>query len=434
MADPDVDLGSHIIRHDEANRFKALHALHPYPGTLARHIPYFLLRDCLPQLGLKPQSTICDPFCGAGSVLTEGVRFGHNFVGFDVNPLACLISRAKGSSVKLGIVVRQCQTVVDEAKNCESPTIPNVVNIDYWYKVEAAADLAALSNAIVRRDPTASRDVLLVALSKTAMEFSLSNPRFPVPVKIRPDRYPADSDIKKLLQRKLEWILTTNIFARFSENVETMTRLIQEFHSNLSCNSVTIDIKEADVRTTDWTPSGQFDAIITSPPYPGAQKYSRFSSLSLGWLQEVEPKDLAGLERMLVGREHFAKDAYLMKDPLQSGVITADRILERVRESNPLRAHIGAKYLEEMQTILEALFTVTRPGGFLVLVSGASTFTGLNFDTPSYLSELAQRSGFSSAKVFVDPIRTRRMITRRKGGATAIPNEVVEIFKRPNDK
>jgi adenine-specific DNA methylase len=41
--------------------------------------------------------TIYDPFAGSGSVLTEAMLLGLDFIGGDINPLAVLLCRANGS-------------------------------------------------------------------------------------------------------------------------------------------------------------------------------------------------------------------------------------------------------------------------------------------------------------------------------------------------
>lgn len=43
-------------------------------------------------------STILDPFTGVGTTLVEAVMFGHNVVGFEINPYAALASRVKVNS------------------------------------------------------------------------------------------------------------------------------------------------------------------------------------------------------------------------------------------------------------------------------------------------------------------------------------------------
>src|SRR5712664_2835796 len=76
--------------------------------------------------------------------------------------------------------------------------------------------------------------------------------------------------------------------------------------------------------------SSSVDLIITSPPYLGAQKYVRATSLTLGWLSLVPSTKLRKLEDLSIGREHFRKRDY--SEPLCCGLEEVDRLLEEVRE------------------------------------------------------------------------------------------------------
>src|SRR5712691_4339550 len=95
---------------------------------------------------------------------------------------------------------------------------------------------------------------------------------------------------------------------------------------------------------------GSVDLIVTSPPYAGAQKYVRASSLSIGWLNLSNGRSLRQLEDENIGREHFPRGT--PGDVPKTGIQVADRRLERIARLNPLRARIASTYLCEMQDAL----------------------------------------------------------------------------------
>src|SRR5690606_16958999 len=107
---------------------------------------------------------------------------------------------------------------------------------------------------------------------------------------------------------------------------------------------------------------------ITSPPYGGAQKYIRASSLSLNWLGLARSDELAELERETIGREHYRR-AETKACPV-TGVAAADRLLRRIYSFNPTRAKIAGTYLSDMSVALAETHRVLKPGGHLVLVIG----------------------------------------------------------------
>ena len=152
-------------------------------------------------------------------------------------------------------------------------------------------------------------------------------------------------------------------------------------------------------------PPGKVDLIITSPPYLGAQKYVRSSSLSLGWLDFAYEGQLRAIERETIGREHFSLSE--LGGHRLSGIEAADRLLSEVQSTNPLRAHIAWTYLQDMREVLKASHRALKPRGNLILVSGPNTIAGHLFDTPQFLQQLAHDVGFATRFKLVDDFRSR---------------------------
>jgi DNA modification methylase len=171
------------------------------------------------------------------------------------------------------------------------------------------------------------------------------------------------------------------------------------------------------------------DLIITSPPYVGAQKYIRSSSLSLGWLDLAYNGHLRPLERLTIGREHFGRDE--IEDETITGVKDADKLLRQVRKNNPLRAHIASTYLVEIHSSLLAMHRILKCGGQLIMITGPNTICGNNFDTPTFVEELAHRAGFVTQFKLMDHIRSRGLMTKRNKTAGMITSEVVLGLAKP---
>jgi DNA modification methylase len=54
-----------------------------------------LIRAIINSVCLKDHALILDPFCGSGTILLEAELMGLNGIGFDVNPISCLVSNVK---------------------------------------------------------------------------------------------------------------------------------------------------------------------------------------------------------------------------------------------------------------------------------------------------------------------------------------------------
>jgi hypothetical protein len=403
-----------------------VHYAHRYPGALSRHIPEYFLGDHSP-FEIDDGSAVLDPFCGGGTVLVESIAKGFDAEGWDSNPLACLITSVKTHAVSKAAVSRSLRRVLETCNTSASVDPPEVVNIEYWYTPPVIESLAALSSAVLTLAESPAKNVLQLALSRTALAVSLTNPRYPVPVRLRPERYAAESSIRRQLAQRLEWLQTVDVLEHFEYVTWDIFARVEHFRRERLPRSINARVLERDARLLH-EPKRQFGMALTSPPYPGAQKYSRFASLSLGWLRRVEPNELRLLEDRLVGREHFRREDYAT-ELRTTGVPEADSILRCVRATNPIRAHIGAVYLDEMTTVLKSLRAQLRDDGVLVLVSAASGFGGQHFDTPRYLNHICQKVGFEPVETFVDPIRTRWLPTARKNGHAPMTEEVVDVFR-----
>ena len=110
-------------------------------------------------------------------------------------------------------------------------------------------------------------------------------------------------------------------------------------------------------------PAHSADLIITSPPYLGAQKYVRATSLALGWLSLAPSDGLRQLELRLIGREHFHKLDY--REFCPCGIPEVDNLLKVVFQVIP-RAHIAARYLLEMREALSTCHRILKPGDQMV--------------------------------------------------------------------
>src|SRR6266478_5627831 len=71
--------------------------LHPYPAMVADTLAIELSRQYVSR-GDK----VLDPFCGTSRTLIAAAEYGAHVVGFDVNPLAIMVSNAKGARYNIG--------------------------------------------------------------------------------------------------------------------------------------------------------------------------------------------------------------------------------------------------------------------------------------------------------------------------------------------
>ena len=399
------------------------HLLHPYPAKLLQHIPYlFLNSSSFGRVG----GTVLDPFSGSGTVLLEALLAGWNAVGVDSNPLASLISRVKISTPLERHLDEGAEKILsfwNEDPKCPPPAIQN---LEYWFYPHIVDGLARIRSGIDRLTNIEVSEFYKLCLSVTVRKVSLANPRFAVPVRLRPENYPRGHWYRAKAEQRLHFLQQVSPLKVFEEVVETNRKRIARIRGALGGIGY---VQNIDFRNVSKIHLGQADAIITSPPYAGAQKYIRSSGLELGWLEGVSQSELSSLRGSTIGREKFSRTEYRELKPC--GVESADLLLESVKRRNALRACIAATYIREMRSALSVAKEHLYSGGDLLLVVGPTTVSGEVFDVPSYLDRiLVHELGFNKRLELVDRIRTRKLMTKRNSSSSMIAKEHVVWYQK----
>ncbi len=391
---------------------RATHLFHPYPAKLLLNIPLFFLRCS--QLGRT--GSLRDPFCGTGTVLVEGALAGWDISGADANPLARLITKAKLTHFETQHLTSAGERVCKHAKDVIGVFSP-VVDVDFWFPRRVQRRLGGLVKSIESEQCVDLRRFLQVCLSCVVRRVSYADPRIPVPVKAS-----ADSKHSSFVENAC----VHDVFLRV---VEENARRLQRFHHIRPATRRALTLSTDARGTADESRLREdVDLVITSPPYVGAQKYIRASSLSIGWLGLAPGDKLRPLERENIGREHYDRADYTRPD-FEFGSLGYD-ILTKIRENNPLRAHIASTYLKEMQSALQETVRRLRTGGHLVLISGNNTVAGYHFPTSRFLAQLAINQGLSLRLELVDDIRSRGLMTKRNRTAGIISREHIHLFRK----
>ena len=265
---------------------------------------------------------------------------------------------------------------------------------------------------------------------------SLADPRLSVPVRLRHDQYGPSHSLHDSTQKRLCRLRRINVLTVFRSIVEANSRRMSQFCDllddtvpSLVLSADARDLRDGHVGRARPLKSESVTLTITSPPYAGAQKYVRATSLSLGWLDLWPSTQLRECENQCIGREHYPKAAY--GTPVSTGLTVADRQLLRVRRSHPLRAHILAQYLNEMRDAVSEMWRVSQPSGHVVLVCGDNSVAGRPFKTSVFLAALFHEAGFVTRLRLVDSIRSRGLMTKRNRTAGLISREWVYLLQKP---
>ncbi len=403
---------------------RATHYIHPYPAKLLPQIAYFFAHaSALSHAG----DTIFDPFGGTGTVGLEALLAGRNAISVDNNPLATLIATVKTRPIsdrKLTACVRQFNA---RLRSRRIAAMPSVVNIEHWYKPKTIRSLREILFAVESERSEEIRRFLLVCFSVLIRRVSLCDPRLTVPVRLKSFRgrnvKGTAPSVRKLFREIVRQNMVRMKEFRTMRGPRVRAKIIHGDTRTLW------RLTEKPMRSTPRLSANSVQLIISSPPYGGAQKYIRASSLSLGWLRLARKNELRGLEENTIGREHFHKEKYAKLRLTR--LDAADKVLATIATRNPLRACISSTYLREMRASFRQIFKVLKPGGYLVLVIGNNMVARLPFLTNDYLTQALRKRGLELHLCLIDDIKSRGLMTKRNKTASVISREWVLLFRKP---
>lgn len=389
---------------------RATHYIHPYPAKLLPHIAHFFLAS---KTICPAKGSVLDPFGGTGTVALETCLSGRTAFYTDTNPLAQLIAETKTHPHQDRNIEIALTGVLARYRRSRSKTHPDVVNIEKWFEPAVIHKLSRLRAAIQGEANKKTRQLLEITFSATVRKVSNADPRLSVPVALKTKA----SDI--------------DVLNCFVEQLQQNKKRYAEYRKLLTSTPSFLiggtDARKLAIGQGGNLETASIDLVLTSPPYAGAQKYIRASSLSLGWLDLAGTGELKPLENMTIGREHLpsAHIAYCPK----TSVNKANLIIERIRKVNPTRAAICATYINEMEVALQQIKKVIKKKGHLVLVIGNNYVCGEKFLSSNYLNEIIERLGFTLMIKMVDEIKSRGLMTKRNRTANVITREWILVYR-----
>lgn len=397
---------------------RATHQIHTYPAKLLPNIPYFFLNNTYFSV---ENEVVLDPFCGSGTVLLEAILANKRALGSDANPLATLISRVKTYEYNCDELIKKSNYLKSTIYKSDIilAGLPKVVNIDFWFLPSVKGQLNTILYYLKKIKDRKTRDFFILCFSNCVKKVSLADQKISVPVKIKGQE---SNKILFNISEKPNFVFD-KFFEIIEENINRFKRKSIIGQSIKESAIVSKDAKKLKKLNND-----SVDLIITSPPYAGAQKYIRASSLNIYWTELSKKNSLRDLDKKNIGRENYNKSEF---SKLKSTKIEkADILLKEIFKVNPLRAHIAANYLLEMRKAIKEALRVLKKNRYMVLIAANNQVCGLEFETQEFLRVIAEQEGFITECRLIDDIKSYGLMTKRNKTASIITCEWVLILKK----
>ncbi|GAA6170747.1 DNA methyltransferase C1 [Colwellia sp. KU-HH00111] len=255
-----------------------IHRIHPYPAKFIPDIPSQLIDE----LGC-PNGVVLDPFCGSGTTLNVAQNKGFKAIGVDLNPIACLISKVKTSSLD-NTFTKASIDVVSHAKSLsvDLSEVSDIPNIDHWFKPEIQKNILSLRESInVYKDEPSIFDPMRVALSSILVRVSNQ-----------------DSDTRYAAVDKN--LSPESVYKLFETTCRNFMASLNQSDQLPNVKVINKDI----LKTTKEDINSEVGLVVTSPPYPNAYEYWLYHKYRMFWLG-FDPVKVKTQE--IGARAHFFK-------------------------------------------------------------------------------------------------------------------------------
>lgn len=376
--------------------------IHPFPARMAPEIAFEETAS------LPHGSLVMDQMTGSGTSIRIASEQGHRAIGFDLDPLAVLMSKVWTRPINVSKLRERAAAIAAEAEqlNTAEVELPWIDHdrettdfIEYWFANSQRDDLRKISSLLAgKRGPIA--DALRIALSRivitkqrgASLAWDVSHSR--------PHKKRDENDFQ--------------VITEFLKSVEFIAKRLRE-----QPPPGNVHVAIADARQLSDVEAGSVDAIITSPPYLNALDYMRGHRLALVWLgYSISPLRVTRAES--IGNERNpAEDANIeLADELCAVLDTFENLPER--QSNLVR-----RYALDIYAMVAEMYRVLRTRGTAVLVVGNSCLRGIFIQNSLIVTTAAEHVGFELIRE-----RERNLPTSKRYLPPPTANEQSTLNKR----
>ncbi len=407
-----------------------MHAYVQYPAMMVPQMQGKIMRvikDCCPNTRL-----VLDPYVGSGTVMTEAMVLGMDFVGSDINPLSLLICKVKEGPFRPTAIARKAEELLERVDLDTAEAIDvEFRGRDKWFRSGVQAVLCRIRRAIRREPAVWCRRFFWLTLAETVRLTSNSRTST-YKLHIRGN---GDIDREICPLSTFRSLLNGNI-----QKLREATKLLGE-------RGLTADGSYSGLISTglhDATePVGNgyenVDLLVTSPPYGDnvtTVPYGQYSYLQLNWidLADIDPAIDSTLlrstheidSRSLGGsRIRAVDDTRHLRDISRSFAEAMDSLASEPRDRT-LRV---AAFCRDLNRSLEPILEQLKPNAYMIWTVGNRRVANRPIPTDRILRELLVANGAVLIHEFQREIPTKRMAVKNSVACTMRGETIIVMRK-----
>lgn len=342
--------------------------LHKYPATMIPQVGIELFKELNIEKG-----KLLDPYCGSGSSFTVGLdRKLDEMYGFDINPLAVLISRAKFTRVEVEKLDIQRQRLRNEIfefikkeEHFNSVTLPQFYNVEFWFSKQVLSNLAVLKLFINKIQDKDIKRFFWVPFSETIRECSYTrNHEF------------------KLYRMKTDELIHFNpdVFGVFFEKLNKAIYFYGKFYLP-KLNGAKIEIDYDKFKKKE----NYYDVVLTSPPYGDSKTtvaYGQFSMFANEWMGI---KNARQIDDLLMG----GMTAHIK---YSTGIIA--HYIDKIEKASKKRALEVSSFYFDLDNSIREVASSVKKGGISIYIVGNRRVKNIQLPTDQFIAEKFEERGF----------------------------------------
>lgn len=389
-------------------------SIHPFPARMAPELAIQSLNS------MSPDALVLDPMSGSGTVVRHAAELGIRSIGFDLDPLAVMVSGAASRRNDDSEIGKYAEKFLSEVDALSSPPSLDWIDgdpdaerfVSYWFGEKQRDDLRKLAFVLNSAEdfsiPQTVADVLRIALSRIIVTKKQTASLAQDTSHSRPHRVATASDY---------------------DVIEGFTKSLQQLRSRLAKLEPKVEacVQRGDARELQAVEDSTIDYVLTSPPYLNAIDYMRGHRMSLIWLGH-KYADLSSTRSNSIGSER-KPDAPVPKEILERVVAK----MGRIEELQPRQRNMIERYVGDLHRMMAQVRRVLRNGGTATFVMGDSRLNGVVVSNSNGLASVAHLVGLSEVQRFERdlPIQHRYLPTPSEGAlGKRMRKETILTFRK----
>ena len=361
--------------------------LHRYPATMIPQIGIDILKEFKITNG-----EMLDPYCGSGSSFICGLECGlQKMTGFDINPLAVLISNAKFTKLDLreidnsyNSVKKNISNILNDNDIIQEITLPKITNMDFWFSKSVVRDLSIIKYCIEKIGSKGIQNLFFVPFSEV--------------VKVSSN---AKKDEFKLVRKKIYDSTDDNydVINNYLKKLYEVINIYKLYYYPKLSNSSQISI----VSEPFYNNGAMYDVVLTSPPYGDSRTtvaYGQFSALTNEWLGMQTARKI---------------DSYLMggkpaKETIKNGIIAEP--ISQIEIVDKKRALEVSSFYYDLEKSIKTVARNVNNYGKTIYIVGNRKVKNVELPTDQFIAEKFEEAGFKHIITYKRALSNKVMPSR----------------------